>query len=70
VENGSFHVTEEWVENFKKRAEIYAILGHYAAYIGVSLPTFRDHLSVSSSRVKKSKIFQKSEDLFYLVQEV
>jgi len=33
--------------------EICALLGYYAAYSGNSLPTFRDNLSVSSSRVKK-----------------
>jgi len=29
-----------------------AILGYYAVYSGISLPTFRDNLSVPSSRVK------------------
>ena len=31
-----------------------ALLGYYAAYSGNSLSTFRDNLSVSSSRVRKS----------------
>ena len=35
--------------------EICALLGYYAAYSDNSLPTFRDKLSVPSSRVKKSK---------------
>jgi hypothetical protein len=35
--------------------EICAALGYYAACSGNSLPTFRDNLSVPSSRVKKSK---------------
>jgi hypothetical protein len=34
--------------------EICALLGHYAASIGKPLPTFRDNVSVPSSRVKKS----------------
>jgi len=34
--------------------EIYVLLGHYAAYGGESLPTFRDNLSVPSSRVKNN----------------
>jgi len=36
--------------------EICATLGYYAAYCGNSLPTFRNNLSVPSSRVNKSKI--------------
>ena len=35
--------------------EICALPGHYAAEGGNSLPTFRDNLSVLSSRVNKSK---------------
>jgi hypothetical protein len=35
--------------------EICAILGYYAASSGNPLPTFRDNVSVPSSRVKKSK---------------
>jgi hypothetical protein len=35
--------------------EICALLGHYAASSGNSIPTFRDNLSVPPSRVKKSK---------------
>jgi hypothetical protein len=34
--------------------EICALLGYYAARGGNSSPTFRDNLSVSSSRVKKN----------------
>jgi hypothetical protein len=36
------------------RNQICAVLGYYAASSGNSLPTFRDNLSVLSSRVKKS----------------
>jgi hypothetical protein len=35
--------------------EICALLGYYAALSASSVPTFRDNLSVPSSRVKKSK---------------
>jgi hypothetical protein len=35
--------------------EICFLLGYYTALSGSSLPMFRDNLSVSSSRVKKSK---------------
>jgi len=34
--------------------KIFALLGCYLAYIGDSLPTFRDNPSVPSTRVKKS----------------
>ena len=35
--------------------KICALLGYYAASIGNPLPTFRDNVSVPSSRIKKSK---------------
>jgi hypothetical protein len=35
--------------------EICALPGYYAALNGTSVPTFRDNLSVPSSRVKKFK---------------
>jgi hypothetical protein len=35
--------------------EICALLGYYAAFSCISVPTFRDNLWVPSSRVKKSK---------------
>jgi hypothetical protein len=35
--------------------EICALVGYYAAPSGCSVPTFRDNLSVPSSRVKNSK---------------
>jgi hypothetical protein len=35
--------------------EICALLGYYPVSSGNSLPTFRDNLSVPSSRIKKSK---------------
>jgi len=34
--------------------EIFALLGYYAALGGNSVPTFRDNLSVQSSRVQNS----------------
>ena len=37
--------------------EVRALLGFCAAWSGNPLPTFRNNLSVPSSRVKKSKIF-------------
>ena len=33
----------------------FALLGYYAASVGNKLPTFRDSLSVPSSRIKQSK---------------
>jgi hypothetical protein len=36
--------------------EICALLGHYAALNGDPILTFRDNVSVPSSRVKKSKM--------------
>jgi len=38
----------------KELCEICALLGYYAAYVVNSLPTFRDNLSITSSRVKIS----------------
>ena len=35
--------------------EVFALLGFYEAYSGNSIPTFRDNLSVPSSRIKQSK---------------
>jgi hypothetical protein len=44
------------ISGFRRHAdEICALLGYYAVSSGNSLPTFRDNVSVSSSRVKKSK---------------
>jgi hypothetical protein len=42
--------------------EIFAILGYYAALSGNSLPTFRENVSVPSSRVKKFLDFLTLED--------
>jgi hypothetical protein len=42
--------------------EICALLGNYAALSVNPLPTFRDNVSVPSSRVKKSKKFLTLED--------
>ena len=39
----------------KFKFDIWAFLGYYGAYGGNTLPTFRDNLSVPSSRVKISK---------------
>jgi len=36
--------------------EFCTLLGYYTAYSGNSVPTFRDNLSVTSSRVKKSNM--------------
>jgi hypothetical protein len=36
--------------------EKYALLGHYAASSDKSLPTFRDNLSVTSSRVLPNRL--------------
>jgi len=33
--------------------ETFALLGYYAAFSGISLPMFRDNVSVPPSRVKK-----------------
>jgi hypothetical protein len=45
--------------------EICALLGIYAVYSGNSLPKIWDHLSVSSSRVKKQKT--KASNTWYAV---
>jgi hypothetical protein len=39
--------------------EMYALLGYYAASSGNPLPTFRDNLSVPSTRVRKSEKYRK-----------
>jgi hypothetical protein len=44
-----------------------ALLGYYAALSGSSVPTFRDSLSIPSSRVKKSK--KKLFGLGYLLDD-
>jgi hypothetical protein len=49
---GSFHLAKDWA---KLWSETYALLGCYAQSSGNPLPTFRDNVWVSSSRVKKSK---------------
>ena len=46
---------ETWAENSSFRREVdknCALLGYYAASNGNSLPTFRDNLSVPSSRIE------------------
>jgi hypothetical protein len=45
--------------------EICVLLGYYAASNGNTLPTFRDNVSVPSSRVKKSK---KNADLMHFAE--
>jgi hypothetical protein len=46
------------ISGFRREAdEICALLGYYAASNGNPLPTFRDKLSVPSSRVQKSNFF-------------
>ena len=49
--------------------KICALLGYYAAYSGNSLPTFRDNLSDTSSRVKKS-ITLHSPTTFFKGEEI
>jgi len=52
--NGSLCV----ISGFRREVhKICAVVGYYAAYSGNSLPTFRDNLSVPSSRVNKLKIW-------------
>jgi hypothetical protein len=48
------HCKGKRVIKLDTQTEICVILGYYAAHIGNSLQTFRDNLSVPSSRVKKS----------------
>jgi hypothetical protein len=44
------------ISGFRRGAvEICGLLGYYAASGGNTLPTFRDNVSVPSSRVEKSK---------------
>jgi hypothetical protein len=57
--NHSQKLRNVWAENFSGLAHAETrcctVLAHYAALSGNSVPTFRDNLSVPSSRVKKSK---------------
>ena len=51
----TFHVSCV-ISDFRRDVdEICALLGYYAALIGIYVPTFRDNPSAPSSRVKKSK---------------
>jgi hypothetical protein len=44
------------ISGFRREVdEICPLLGYYAALRASSVPTFRDYLSVTYSRVKKSK---------------
>jgi hypothetical protein len=43
------------ISDFRNVDEVCALLEYYAALNGNSVPTFRDNLSVLSSRVEKSK---------------
>ena len=43
---------------FRQSVEICAVLGHYVACGGNSVPTFRDSQSVPSSTVKNSRMLQ------------
>jgi hypothetical protein len=44
------------ISGFRRHVDkICTLLGYYAASNGSFVPTFRDNLSVPSSRVKKSK---------------
>jgi hypothetical protein len=40
------------ISGFHSEVDICALLGNYAAYSGNSLPTFRDNISVSFSRLE------------------
>ena len=52
------------ISGFRREVdEICALLGYYAASSGIPLPTFRDNVSVPSTRVKKSR---KKKDLLTL----
>jgi hypothetical protein len=43
------------ISGFRREAdEICALLGYYAALSGIYVPTFRDNLLVTSSKIKKS----------------
>jgi hypothetical protein len=44
------------ISGIRRDVEIRTLLGYYAASNGNPLPTFRDNVSVPSSRVKKSKL--------------
>ena len=51
-----YHTIRRHISGEKKpHFEICALLGHYIAASGTSVPTFRDNLSVPSSKVKKPK---------------
>jgi hypothetical protein len=49
------------ISGFRRDVEICALLGYYAASSANPPPTFRDNVSVPSSRIKKSK-----KKLFFL----
>jgi hypothetical protein len=49
-------ITSVWISGVLLYiTDIWALLGHYGAYSGNSIPKFRDNISVPSSRVKKVK---------------
>jgi hypothetical protein len=43
------------MSGFLRDVDVICALGYYAASSGDPLPTFRDNVSVPSSRVKKSR---------------
>jgi predicted membrane metal-binding protein len=49
--------------------EICGLLGFYAALSGISVPTFRDNISVPFSSVKKSKKKRKPASQFAICIE-
>jgi hypothetical protein len=60
----SLNVNTTIISGFRRDVdEICALLGCYAASNGNPLPTFRDNVSVPSSRVKKSK----KKECYFLV---
>jgi len=55
------------VMSMRIQSEICAFLGYFAVYSGNSLPTFRDNLTVPSSRVKQFKNAGKQIELVWSV---
>jgi hypothetical protein len=51
----SAFLVQEWLKGKGDVDEVCSSLGYYAASRGVSLPTFRDNISVTYSKVKNSK---------------
>ena len=57
VSSPTVQLLVQWNSNKMKRVDSHrgmGLVGYYEAYSSNSLPTFRDNLSVPSSRLKKS----------------